>query len=230
MKTAAILAGGQARRMRPISEDIPKTLVEVAGKPILEWELKWLRSIGYDNFVILSGFLGNKIEEFLQSRPDISQNVKVVIEKEPLGTGGAIKNARSLLEGDGSFALVNGDSITDMRISKLKIQDGDLAVICLSRYQIPKGVVKSKGGVVTNFVTNPILKNCWISTGIYVLSREIFQYLPEKGAIEDLFSQMVGTGKIKSKKFTKNYWNAAETVKDVEQIGKDIESGAVSWK
>jgi mannose-1-phosphate guanylyltransferase len=228
MKTVAILAGGYAKRMKPVSEDIPKTLVEVAGKPILEWELGWLRSLGYEKFVILGGFLGSKIEDFLKARPDIAQNVRVMIEREPLGTGGAIKSARAELSDEESFTVVNGDSITDMRISRPKLEEGDLGIVCLSRYKIPRGVVKHKGTVITSFVEKPVLRNVWISTGIYILSKKIFDYLPDSGNIEDTtFPKLVTTGKLKCARFEKSYFNTCETIKDVEQITKDIESGLV---
>lgn len=223
---AVILAGGLAKRLRPVTEEIPKTLVEVAGKPVLEWELAWLRKIGYDQFLILAGNLGEKIEAFIASRPDISQGVKVIIEREPLGTGGAIKNASAELQNDSSFALVNGDSITDMKISKATLGENGIATICLSRYRIPKGVVKFKGDVITSFVEKPVLKNCWISTGIYILSNEILQHLPDKGSIEEVtFPKLLPTGRLKCKKFPKAYFNATETMKDVEQISKDIQEG-----
>lgn len=105
----AILAGGLATRLRPITETIPKALVEVAGEPFIAHQLRLLQAAGFRRVVLCVGFLGQKIEEFLGDGSSFGIEVTYSYDGEKLrGTGGALFNARHVL-GD-SFVVLYGDS------------------------------------------------------------------------------------------------------------------------
>jgi NDP-sugar pyrophosphorylase family protein len=94
---AAILAGGFGKRLRPFTEESPKPLVQVAGEAIIDWQIKWLKKHGVRELVILAGYKKEKLIEHLGSGSRHGVKITYVIEDEPLGTGGAIKNAEHVL-------------------------------------------------------------------------------------------------------------------------------------
>ncbi|MEM0038099.1 MAG: nucleotidyltransferase family protein [Zestosphaera sp.] len=230
MLKAAIIAGGLAKRLRPITEEIPKSLVEVAGKPVIEWQLRWLKSNGVDSIVILAGYRYEKLIEFLGSGRKFGVSVTYVVEDTPLGTGGAIKNAEPYLRNE-IFVAVNGDVITDIPIVKLvdavKRSEALAAAIALVPLKSPYGVVKiSTDGRVENFVEKPSIEDYLINAGVYVMKSDIFNYLPEVGDIErTAFPQLAREGRLHGMKFTSNYWKSIDTIKDVEEAANDINAG-----
>jgi Nucleoside-diphosphate-sugar pyrophosphorylase involved in lipopolysaccharide biosynthesis/translation initiation factor 2B, gamma/epsilon subunits (eIF-2Bgamma/eIF-2Bepsilon) len=116
--TAVILAGGFGKRLRPLTDDRPKPLVEVAGRPILAWQIDWLREQGVTDIVLAVGYLGGKIFEYVGDGSQFGVKVYYSVEREPLGTGGAIKNALKYIN-DEYFIVVNGDIITNLGVGRL---------------------------------------------------------------------------------------------------------------
>ena len=105
----AILVGGLATRMRPLTETIPKALIEIAGRPFIDYQLKLLRSNGIKKVVLCLGFLGEKIQEYIKTSELHGLHIQYSFDgRHPLGTGGAIKKALPLL-GENFFVLY-GDS------------------------------------------------------------------------------------------------------------------------
>src|ERR1035438_542556 len=104
---AVILAGGQGKRLRPLTDQKPKPLIDVGGKPLMEWQIEWLKSFGVTSFVILAGYLSEKIISHLSDKEKFGIDVEFAIEKQPLGTGGALSNAKKFLEKESEFVMVN---------------------------------------------------------------------------------------------------------------------------
>ncbi|MDZ4713419.1 MAG: sugar phosphate nucleotidyltransferase [bacterium] len=112
-----LLSGGMATRLRPVTEKIPKSMIEVAGKPFIDHQLELTKSNGILNVIVCTGFLGEKIEEHTGNGKELGLDIKYSFDGETLlGTGGAIKKALNLL-GD-SFFVMYGDSYlnTDFKI------------------------------------------------------------------------------------------------------------------
>ncbi|NPA99038.1 MAG: nucleotidyltransferase family protein, partial [Crenarchaeota archaeon] len=116
---AVILAGGFGKRLRPYTEEIPKPLVRVADRPILEHQIEWLKQYGFNEFVLLVGYRKEKIIEHIGSGGRLGVKVTYVVEDEPLGTGGAIKNAEHILSKEEKFLVINGDILTNLNPLKL---------------------------------------------------------------------------------------------------------------
>ena len=113
---ALIIAGGFAKRMWPITKDVPKGLLEIKGKSILQWQIELLKKYGITEVVICTGYLADKIEEKFEDGSSLGVRIKYSIEKEPLGTGGALKNARKYIKE--SFIDINGDLFFDVNLKK----------------------------------------------------------------------------------------------------------------
>ncbi len=232
---AAIIAGGLAKRLRPLTEEIPKSLVEIAGKPIIEWQLEWLKANNINTVIILAGYRYEKLIEFLGSGRKFGVSVTYVVEDTPLGTGGAIKNAEPYLSNE-VFVALNGDVLTDIPISKLikvlEERHEAVASIALVPLRSPYGVVRVSGdGRIESFVEKPSIEDYLINAGVYVMRNEIFRYLPDIGDIEKTaFPQLAREGKLYGIKFANNYWRSIDTVKDVEEVTNDIKSGRLKFK
>jgi len=117
IEQVVILAGGLGTRLRPLTEKIPKPLVEVKGKPFLYWQLLDVEQQGFEDVVLLAGHLGEQLEEYVQSDHGLDLNLRVSIEPEPMGTGGALTHAFKYL--DEQFILLNGDSFLRMDLTEM---------------------------------------------------------------------------------------------------------------
>lgn len=230
MTIALILAGGYGKRLRPLTDDRPKPLVEVAGKPILMWQIEWLKRHGITDFVVLAGYKKEKIIESLGSGSKLGISVTYVVEDEPLGTGGAVKNARLTFSGRDPFLVVNGDIITNIdpkALLKALESTGAIAAIALVQLRSPYGIVEvGDNGRVMSFREKPILEGYWINAGVYALRPEIEEYLPAKGDLETYtFPALAREGKLVAVTFDLNkfYWRSIDTMKDLEEVSSDIE-------
>ncbi len=218
---AVILAGGLGKRLRPLTEDRPKPLVEVCGKPILEWQIRWLKSFGITDFVLLLGYAKHRVVDFLGSGRKLDVNVAYVVEDEPLGTAGAIKNAESVLRKEDAFIVVNGDIITNLdprpMVEALRGDPNAVAAIALVPMRSPYGVVRVEDGYIVEFVEKPVLEHL-INAGVYAMKPAIFDYLPPKGDIEKTaFPRLAKERKLLGHVYREAYWKSIDTVKDIDE-------------
>ena len=220
---AVILAGGYGKRLRPLTDDKPKPLVEVAGRPILEWQILWLKSFGISSFFILAGYRKDVLVDWVSKNEGrLGVNIALLTEEEPLGTGGAIKRLNGFIH-DEEFVVTNGDIITNLDITKMKLNEC-LTGIALVPLRSPYGVVQiDDDGKIIHFVEKPILKEYWINAGVYKMKPEIFEYLPEKGDIEKTtFPLLAEKGLLKGITFENVYWRSIDTIKDYEEASVEI--------
>jgi len=114
---AIILAGGRGKRLKPVTDYIPKPLVPINNIPIIEWQIKYLKKFGVDEVIICTGYKTEMIQNYLDMK-NLGIKIKFSIEKLPLGTGGAIKKAGKMIS-EKSFFVLNGDTITNLNLKKL---------------------------------------------------------------------------------------------------------------
>lgn len=114
---AVVLAGGKGTRLRPLTDDLPKPMVPVRGKPFLHYQLKMLARNGFCDILILAGYKGERIVEYFRDGGDLNVRLHYSFEKELLGTGGALKYAEHLLRE--TFVLLNGDTFLPIDYGKL---------------------------------------------------------------------------------------------------------------
>jgi len=114
---AVILAGGKGTRLRPITYEIPKPLIEINNKPFLQYQLELIKSFGISRVLILVGYLGKKIEKYFRNGLDLGLKIEYSYEKTLLGTGGALKNAEEKVAEE--FLLLNGDTFLAIDYGRL---------------------------------------------------------------------------------------------------------------
>ncbi len=225
---AIILAGGEGRRLRPLTNDKPKSLLDVGGKPIIEWQIEWMKSYGIDSFVISAGYMKDVLINYLGTGAKLGVELNFVVENEPLGTAGAIKYAMSNFEKEEKFVVANGDIITNLDLSSLIVSCVDVASVSLSPLKSTFGILDTDGSKVVGFREKPVLKEYWLNAGIYAMSNKIFEYLPTKGSLEyDIFPLLAKKGLLDCVKYGDSYWRSIDTLKDFEEAGVDLKNNLV---
>ncbi len=223
---ALILAGGFGKRLRPLTLEKPKPLIEVGPRSILEWQILWLKSYGIKDIVLAVGYLRSKIFEAIGDGSRLGVRVYYSVEEEPLGTGGAIKHAEPFLEDCERFVVVNGDVLTNIPVDRLlnELKGDIIGAIALTPMRSPYGIVHvDENGYILEFREKPSLEYL-INAGVYAFTREIFNYLPEKGDIETTtFPRLARERKLKAVIFKDVYWRSIDSIKDVEEASREVD-------
>ena len=225
MKTV-ILAGGFGKRLRPLTDTRPKPMIEVSGLPIIEWQVRWLRKFGIKDFVLCVGFMKEQMIDYIGNGARFDCRVVYSVEDNPLGTGGALLNARKFVSDQDFFFVLNGDILTGLDPNRLLLGNSDsLALVPL---RSPFGVVEvDQNSKVLGFVEKPEIPNSWINAGIYRFSQEVFGYLPEKGNIEVTgLPALAKEGKLAAVKYANVFWRSIDSHKDIEEAANEIKAAS----
>lgn len=216
---AIILAGGRGKRLRPITDYVPKPLVPIKNIPIIEWQLRYLKKFGIDEVIICTGYKQEMIENHLNMK-NIGIKIKYSIEKTPLGTGGAIKKAGKMIN-DKSFFVINGDTITNIDLKKLATKKNVIAAIELrTKY----GILETKDDKIMDFKEKKEISDTWMNAGIYHLQKEVLKDLPTKGDIEKtVFPDYAKKGILNTIKFKNAKWYSVDSFKDMEECSLEVE-------
>jgi NDP-sugar pyrophosphorylase family protein len=225
---ALILAGGQATRMRPYTDDAPKAMVPVAGAPIVGYQLAWLAANGVKSVTISAGYKHEMISDYVGDGARFGVEVRYAIEDEPLGRGGGLKyGAGRLADPQAPFFVLNGDVITTFSLVDLAayhVARGGAVTVALSPYRSNWGVADlDDENRIRGFVQSPELPY-WINAGIYLFSPDVVAMLPDKGDHEDsTFPRLAEDGRLIGYRLT-GYWRGIDTVKDVIEASREVRS------
>jgi dTDP-glucose pyrophosphorylase len=193
-----IMAGGQGTRLRPHTDNCPKPLLHVGGKPMLEHIIDRARSEGFRHFAIAIHYLGHMIEEYFGDGSRLGVRIDYLREQSPLGTVGAV----GLLSPrpDVPFVICNGDVLTDIRYSELldfHCSHRAIATMAvrLHEWQHPFGVVRTRGVDIVGFEEKPVFRS-HVNAGIYVFEPEALAQINagERCDTPTLFARLQGQG------------------------------------
>jgi len=216
---AIILAGGRGKRLRPVTDYIPKPLVPIKNIPIIEWQLKYLKKFGVDEVIICTGYKQEMVESYLDVKKT-GIKIRYSVEKTPLGTGGAIKKAGKMIK-EKSFFVINGDTITNIDLKKLSEKQNSIASIEL---QTKFGILETRGDKIINFKEKKEVSDTWMNAGIYHLEKSVLKDLPDKGDIEKtVFPDYAKKGKLNVVKFKNVKWHSIDSFKDMEECALEVE-------
>ncbi len=217
---AIILAGGRGKRLKPLTDYVPKPLIPIQNIPIIERQINYLKKFGVTEVIISTGYRTEQIENFLKARKNLGVKITFSKEKTPLGTGGAIKKAKNLIK-EKTFFVINGDVITDINLTKLKSKENAIAAIEL---RTKFGVMETASDKVVRFSEKKEISGLYMNAGIYHLSQNIFKDLPTNGDIErTTFPKYAKEGKLHNVKFENVMWHSIDSYKDMEDCSKEIE-------
>lgn len=239
MKTV-IMAGGKGTRIASIAQDIPKPMISIEGKPILEHEIESLKEQGFKDIIITVSHLGNVIMDYFGDGKKLGVNIEYFVEETPLGNAGALFKLKEKLTED--FLLLNGDVMFDIDFNRFvnyhKEHQG-LATLYTHPNNHPYDsgllVVESNGSVkrwLTKEDPRPrYYKNC-VNAGLHILSPVLLDQFIDKEKIDldrDVLKPLAGTGKLFS-------YQCSEYVKDMgtperlKQTQEDFKKGIVKKK
>jgi D,D-heptose 1,7-bisphosphate phosphatase len=187
---AVILVGGLGTRLGALTSAMPKPLLDVGGRPFLDYLVQTCLRFGFRRILLLAGFQPDKVAAYVAAaRAGLPQgcSIDVVAEPQPLGTAGAIRYAADRLEQ--RFLLLNGDSMLDTNWLDLMLAaEGALAVMALRRLDDTSryGVVTLAGDRVSGFAARGSSETGTINGGVYLIDRRMVAHLPEAGSLEQL--------------------------------------------
>src|SRR2546425_4671626 len=200
-RTAVVLSGGEGVRLRPITSDLPKGLVKVGGKPLLQWVVEWLKANGVSNIVIGVAYLKEQIIDFFGDGARFGVKIQYSVHTVAGGTGEGFRLAISRYVDDQTFFALNGDQITDLKLKTMLAKhrkNSPLSTIAVVHPRLPFVLIKvDRRDYCREFIEKPMLKDVNISTGIYVFEREIVEHLPRIGDVErTTFPKLSRLGKV----------------------------------
>jgi NDP-sugar pyrophosphorylase family protein len=222
VRTAVVLAGGAALRLRPLTDNFPKAMIKVTGKPLLEWILEWLKRNGLKQIVIGVAYRKEAITEYFGDGTDFGANIKYSEHTVEGGTGEGFRLAIKRHVHDDCFLAMNGDELTDIEISrftKFHQTGGKIATIALAPLRSPFGTVDiNDRNAVLSFREKPVLREHLVSTGVYIFQRAIMGYLPTKGSVErETFPKLAAQGELKGY-IHDGFWGTVNTIKDLQDL------------
>lgn len=227
---AVILAGGKGTRLRPYTTVIPKPLMPVGERPILDIVLRQLKHYGFGRVTISTGYLAELIESFFGDGSNVGIPVDYVREDEPLGTAGAL----ALVDGlDDDFLVMNGDVLTDMDYGALLSahRDSDAAATIATHskdVQVSLGVLRFEDETDTSRLTGydekPTL-SYEASMGVYCFSPRARAQIAsgERLDFPDLVLRLIGAGEIVRGRPSESFWLDIGRPEDYEQAQDDFD-------
>lgn len=229
IRQAIILAGGKGIQMRPLTYEIPKAMIPVQGKPILQHIVESLRKYGINEITIFIGHLGKTTQDHFGDGSKFGVKISYFKEKEQAGTGGSLRQLKNQLTN--AFILVYGDVLADINyidfIEFHKTQDS-LASVALTSLADPTefGVASLHGSKIVRFQEKPEENSTFsrlVSAGIYILEPEIIKYISKQGYVsleQDVFPQLVKKNKLFGYPF-EGQWFDVSTPEIYERVIKE---------
>jgi NDP-sugar pyrophosphorylase family protein len=231
IKTAIIMAGGEGLRLRPLTTDKPKVMISVAGKPILDWILQWLVGHRISHIVVGVAYKKELVIEYVQQ---LNLPVQLDFSEHTVegGTGEGFRLAMQRFVPDAMFLAMNGDEITDINIpdfAEFHLRFGGLATIAVANLKSPFGVVHVDNDRILDFEEKAVLDSL-VSTGVYIFSHGIVDFLPVTGNIEiETFPQLAHLGKIAAYRHN-GFWGTVNTLKDLRELETELTGGILTSK
>lgn len=219
-----LMVGGLGTRMHPLTENIPKPMLKIGNKSILESIVEKFVKCGYYNIIMCVNYKYEVIKEYFGNGNDFGAKIEYVIEKERMGTAGALSLLKEIPKEP--FFVMNGDLLSDLNFNQLHdfyLSNNADAVMCVKKYdfQVPYGVVNIKNSKILSIQEKP-KHSYYVNAGIYMLNPEICKYVPPRKFYDmtTLFSTIINEKKVISFPLREN-WLDIGGIKDYEKASKN---------
>ncbi len=234
------MAGGKGTRLQSVAKDIPKPMIKILGKPLLEYQIDSLRESGIDNIILIIGYLGNIIQEYFADGTKFGVNIQYIIEEKPLGTAGALYYLKEKIQGD--FVFVFGDLLLDIDWNRFvgfhKKNNG-----LITLYGHPNShpydsdvIVSDENNRVIKIEPKNIKRDFYyhnfVNAGIYCMSSIILDAVknPEKTDLEKkIITEEINKGRVYAYRSTE-YIKDIGTPKRLNSAYQDIKNGLLKNK
>lgn len=229
LNTLALIAGGKATRLKPVSESIPKSLIEINSRPFISYQIALLKSRGIHNVIICAGYLGNKIKNYLGDGNKLGINLKYSFDGgQPLGTGGAVMNAFPLLPD--KFWVMYGDSYLDTDFSliydfhKSSGNDSLMTVYRNSDNWDKSNVVFDGYKIIKYDKVNKVPEMNHIDYGLGILSKDSFRNfaMQSKFDLAEVYQDLLGRNQLAGYEVAERFYEIGsfQGIKDFEEYVK----------
>jgi mannose-1-phosphate guanylyltransferase / phosphomannomutase len=234
---AVIMAGGEGTRLRPQTSNLPKPMLPLVGRPMMEHIVSLLRRHGITDIVVTVAFLPNAIRSYFGNGSELGVRMVYATEETPLGTAGSVRNARDELTE--RFLVISGDVLTDIDLTSMiefHEKNNALATLALCAVENPLEfgiVITREDGSIERFLEKPGWGQVFsdtINTGIYVLEPEIFDVIPEGRAVDfssEVFPAVLDAGGPIFGYVANGYWEDVGTTAAYLKAHEDILNGKV---
>ena len=224
LETAVIIAGGEGSRLKPLSNNKPKAMVEINGHPMLYWVLRWLKFHGVKNVVIGVAYKKEKILSYMKANNNFGLNAHFSVHTLDGGTAQGFKLAISRFVTDDNFIAMNCDEITNLNLpnlAKAHQAKKPIVTMALAPFYCRFSVVETrKDGFINGFKYGHILQNVPVSIGVYAFNRKILDHIPDTGSIEyAVFTPLAKKRKIAFYQLAADdQWISVNDVKNVREV------------
>ena len=225
------MAGGLGTRLKPLTYIIPKPLLPVGEKSVLEITIQKLKEQGFDEVILAVSYKSDLFESYFGDGSKFKVKITYSKEKEKLGTAGPLRLVKQKLKQP--FLVMNGDILTNMDFNKLQEfhinKKADLTLVT-KMIQLPLhyGVVEKKNDLVKTIQEKPIVES-EINAGIYFLNPDVLEFIPhdKQFNMTDLIKEMIKNNKNVFAYPIREYWLDIGQMKDYEQAQEDMKRGMI---
>ena len=243
INVAVIMAGGKGSRLRSITNDeIPKPMVPVDGKPLLEYQVEALKEYGIKKIVMIVGHLGEKIMDHFKDGKDFGVNIDYIVEKEPLGTAGAFYYLKDKTDAK-DFLLIFGDVFFDIdfdRMEDFHFKNAALTTLLAHPNGHPYDsdlIQTDDNGKVIGFDSKNNVRDYWydnmVNAGMYVINRELLELVKEPVKIDfekDILANQVKNGANIYAYHSPEYVKDVGTVDRINATVEELKNGLIASK
>jgi mannose-1-phosphate guanylyltransferase/phosphomannomutase len=232
---AVIMAGGEGTRLRPLTSNLPKPMLPLANRPMMERIVRLLQEHGFEEIVVTVAFLPNVIRTYFGDGSEFGVRMVYATEETPLGTAGSVRNAMDEL--DERFLVISGDVLTDLDLSAVvdfHDEKKAMATIALKSMENPLefGIVITRpDGSIERFLEKPTWGQVFsdtINTGVYVLEPDIFEHIPDGRSVDfssDVFPALLDADKSLFGYVVDGYWEDVGTLEAYTKAHQDVLDG-----
>ncbi len=235
---AIVMAGGEGTRLRPVTGGRPKPMVELMGKPLLQYTVELLKKYGFTDLCFTLRYLPRSIEDYFGSGETFGVHITTRVETEPLGTAGGVRACRDFVGGE-DFLVISGDAVCDFNLREcmqLHRKRGADAAIVVTEHPEPTAyglVLMEEDGRITRFAEKPAWERVntgLVNTGIYILSPCVFDLIPAGRACDfgnELFPRMLREKRSLYGVRADGYWCDIGTPSAYRRCCSDVLAGRV---
>jgi glucose-1-phosphate cytidylyltransferase len=224
-----ILCGGKGTRAYPHTLEVPKPLLEVAGRPILSHVMELYAEQGFERFVLAAGFKQDLVADFARTVPS-RWDVEVVDTGEETNTGGRLRLCRDLV--DETFFATYADGLADIDLGALAaFHGGHPGAATLTTVPLPSqyGTLDcADDGKVRNFREKPVLHDHWINAGFFVFDRDVFGHWEGEDLEREVLPALGSRGTLYAYQH-RGFWKSMDTYKDALELTKLCGEGHAPW-
>src|SRR6266545_1674490 len=235
---AVVMAGGEGTRLRPMTSSMPKPLLPVVNRPIMEHVLRLLKRHGFDETVVTVQFLAALVRNYFGDGEEFGMSLQYATEEMPLGTAGSVRNAEDALR-DEPFLVISGDALTDMDLTGLvrfHKDKGALVTVALAKVPNPLEfgiVITEEDGQIQRFLEKPTWGQVFsdtVNTGLYVMEPEVLAEVPPGQVVDwsaDVFPKLLDRGAPLYGYVSDSYWEDVGTHESYLKAQADVLAGRV---